>query len=65
VHLCHPIGLHQLQKCKMVVVLAGVVEERRILAERSLDDLLDSLPPNRCPFQQIGAVGLGLVMLSW
>src|SRR5467141_2300165 len=58
------IGLHPVPEMQMVVVLAGVVEQRRILAERALDDLLERLALEFGAFQQIVAVGhIGLVML--
>src|ERR1700737_3140590 len=37
------VRLHPVPEVQMVVVLAGIVEERRILAERALDDLLEGL----------------------
>jgi len=42
---------------QMVVVLAGIVEERRILAERAFDDLFERLALEFGAFQQIIAVG--------
>ena len=45
-------------------MLAGVVEQRRILAERALDDLLERLALEFGAFQQVVAVGhIGLMML--
>jgi hypothetical protein len=45
-------------------VLARIVEERRILAERAFDDLLEGLALEFGAFQQIVAVGhVGLMML--
>src|SRR5450631_362532 len=58
------IRLHPVPEMQMVVMLAGVVEQRRILAERALDDLLKRLALEFGAFQQIVAVGhIGLVML--
>src|SRR6516164_8850795 len=37
------IGLHPFPEMDVVIVLARIVEERRILAERALDDLLQGL----------------------
>src|SRR5258706_539403 len=49
---------------QMVVVLAGIVEERRILAERAFDDLFEGLALEFGAFQQVVAVGhVGLMML--
>src|SRR3984893_10287149 len=58
------IGLHPVPEMQMIVMLAGVVEERRILAERALDDLLERFALEFGAFQQIIAVGhIGLMML--
>src|SRR6476619_122325 len=49
---------------QMVVMLAGIVEQRRILAERAFDDFLKRLALEFSAFQQIVAVGhIGLMML--
>ncbi len=48
----------------MVVVLAGIVEHSRILAERSLDDLLEGLAFEFGPLDRVVSVGhVSLVML--
>src|SRR5579872_758019 len=58
------IGLHPLPEMDVVVVLARIVEERGVLAERALDDLLQGLALEFGPLQQVVAVGhIGLVML--
>src|SRR5258707_7237 len=58
------IGLHPVPEMQMVVVLAGIVEERRILAERALDDLFEGLALEFGALQQVVAVGhIGLMML--
>src|SRR5690606_32244942 len=46
------IGLHPLPEMDVVVVLAGIVEEARILAIALLDDLLDAAPLEPRAFQQ-------------
>src|SRR3981081_760076 len=58
------VRLHPVPEVQMVVVLAGIVEERRILAERALDDLLEGLALELGALQHIVAVGhIGLMML--
>src|SRR5229473_6692756 len=58
------VGLHPVPEMQMVIVLARVVEEWRILAERAFDDLLEGLALEFGAFQQIVAVGhVGLMML--
>jgi hypothetical protein len=48
----------------MVVVLAGVVEDRGVLAERTLDDLLEGFAIEFGPLDRVVTVGdIGLVML--
>src|ERR1700759_859209 len=48
----------------MIVVLAGVVEERRVFAVRAGDNLLQRLPLERTAGKQlIAGVDVGLVML--
>ena len=48
----------------MVVVLAGIVEHGRILAERTLDDLLQGLAFEFGPLDRVVSVGhVSLVML--
>src|SRR6476620_10485928 len=49
---------------QMVVVLACIVEERGVLAERAFDDLFEGFALEFGAFQQIVAVGhVGLMML--
>ncbi len=49
---------------QMVVVLARIVEEAGVLAERALDDLLERLAFEPAAFQQLVAVvDIGLVVL--
>src|SRR5512139_1660183 len=58
------IGLHPAPEVDMVIVLAGIVEDRRVLAERALDDLLKGLAFPFGPLERVVAVGdIGLVML--
>src|SRR5258708_37057641 len=58
------IGLHPVPEMQMIVVLAGVVEERGILAERAFDDLLERFALEFGAFEQVIAVGhVGLMML--
>ena len=58
------IRLHPVPEMQMVVVLAGIVEHGRILAERTLDDLLEGLALEFGPLDRVVAVGhVGLVML--
>src|SRR5450759_2650033 len=58
------IRLHPAPEMQMVVVLPGVVEERRILAERAFDNLFERLVLEFGAFQQIVTVGyISLVML--
>jgi hypothetical protein len=48
----------------MVVVLAGIVEDRGILPERTLDDFLEGFALEFSPLDRVIAVGdVGLVML--
>src|ERR1700693_2844856 len=49
---------------QMVVVLARIVEQRGVLAERAFDDLFEGLALEFGAFQQVVAVGhVGLMML--
>src|SRR5258708_39901432 len=58
------IGLHPVPEMQVIVVLAGVVEERSILAERALHDLLERFALEFGALEQIIAVGdVGLMML--
>jgi hypothetical protein len=48
----------------VVVVLTGIVEDGRVLAERALHDLLEGLAFEFGPLDRVVAVGdVGLVML--
>ena len=59
-----PFGFIHFQKCSMVVVLAGIVEEAGVLAERALDDLFERLAFQPGAFEQLVAVvDIGLVVL--
>src|SRR3954462_13482967 len=58
------IGLHPAPEMDVVVVLAGIVEDRGILAERALDDLLKGLAFPFGALERVVAVGdIGLMML--
>src|ERR1700742_2219963 len=58
------IGLHPVPEMQMVVVLAGIVEDRGVLAERALHNLLQGLSFEFGPLDRIVAVGhVGLMML--
>src|SRR5260370_42531320 len=58
------IGLHPVPEMQMVVVLARIVEQRGVLAERAFDDLFEGLALEFGAFQQVVAVGhVGLMML--
>src|SRR5690606_15266520 len=62
--LAAAIGLHPLPEMDVVVVLAGIVEQRRVLAVARLDDLLERLAFEARPFEQLVAVGhIGLMVL--
>ena len=58
------IGLHPVPEMQMVVVLAGIVEDRGILPERTLHDLLEGFALEFGAFDRVVSVGhIGLVML--
>lgn len=58
------VGLHPVPEVEVVVVLAGVVEERLIGVVARLDDLLDALAGEVGGFEQLVAgVDIGLVVL--
>src|SRR3954469_19224849 len=58
------IGLHPAPEMDVVVVLAGIVEHRGVLAERALDDLLKGLAFPFGALERVVAVGdIGLMML--
>src|SRR5262249_53921878 len=58
------IRLHPMPEMQMVVVLAGIVEEAGILAERALHDVFERLVfPFRAGKQLVAVVDIGLVML--
>src|SRR6201746_2028940 len=58
------IRLHPAPEMQMVVVLAGIVEYGRVLAERSFDDFLEGLAFEFGPLDRVVSVGhVSLVML--
>src|SRR5258705_12206212 len=58
------IGLHPAPELQMIVVLAGIVEDRGILPERTLDDLLERFALEFGPLDRVVSVGhVSLVML--
>src|SRR4051794_6942327 len=58
------IGLHPAPEMDVVVMLAGIVEHRGVLAERSLHDLFEGLAFEFSPLDRVVAVRhIGLVML--
>src|SRR5882757_8201611 len=59
------IRLHPLPEVEVIVVLAGIVEDGRVLAERALHDLLEGLAFEFGPLDRVVAVrDIGLVMLA-
>jgi acetylornithine deacetylase/succinyl-diaminopimelate desuccinylase-like protein len=63
-NLAAAIGLHPLPEMEVVVVLAGIVEEPGILAERALHDLFEAFAFQPGAFEQlIAVVDIGLVVL--
>src|SRR5215212_921524 len=58
------VWLHPIPEMQMVVMLAGVVENGGILAERTLDDLFEGLALEFSPLDRVVSIGhVSLVML--
>src|SRR6201996_356361 len=58
------VRLHPVPEMQVVVVLAGVIEDRRVLAERPLDDLFEGFAFEFGSLDRVVAVGhVGLMML--